>query len=156
MLDALITQVPADEEPLWKYYYRCMPLVLSMEKSPFYFLIPTPGTIGGLFSQILSGEEIAREKAIQFLSNSVADYGKKVLHNSPETEGYLVEEVKKVGLVYMFLPNKPAATNKATSKKAGNQNFELLGGCLCDTGTSFIPVRNLISYRVYMGVILPE
>ena len=29
-------------------------------------------------------------------------------------------------------------------------------GCLHDTGTSFIPVWNLISYHVYMGVILPE
>ena len=29
-------------------------------------------------------------------------------------------------------------------------------GCLHDTGTSFIPVRNLISYHVYMEVILPE
>ena len=29
-------------------------------------------------------------------------------------------------------------------------------GCLHDTGTSFIPVRNLISYRVYIGVILSE
>ena len=29
-------------------------------------------------------------------------------------------------------------------------------GCLRDTGMSFIPVRNLISYRVYMEVILPE
>ena len=34
--------------------------------------------------------------------------------------------------------------------------IKYLRGCLHDTGTSFIPVRNLISYRVYMGVILQE
>ena len=55
-----------------------------------------PGTIGGLFSQILSGEEVSRESAIKFLNSVVEEYGKIVLHPSHETEEYLVEEIKKV------------------------------------------------------------
>lgn len=59
------------------------------------FKMEPKGTIGGLFSQILSGEEASRESAIKFLSGAVEEYGKKVLHPSPETEEYLVEEIKK-------------------------------------------------------------
>ena len=62
-------------------------------------IINSSGTIGGLFSQILSGDEHVREKAIKFLSVTVAEYGKQVLHKSPETEEYLVEEVKKVCII---------------------------------------------------------
>ena len=54
------------------------------------------GTIGGLFSQILNGEEVSRESAINFLSSVVEEYGKTVLHPSQETEEFLVEEIKKV------------------------------------------------------------
>ena len=39
---------------------------------------------------------MSRESAIKFLSGAVEEYGKKVLHASPETEEYLVEEIKKV------------------------------------------------------------
>lgn len=66
------------------------------------WLLNPSGTIGGLFSQILSGEEVSRESAIKFLSGAVEEYGKKVLHPSPETEEYLVEEIKKASLeIYM-------------------------------------------------------
>lgn len=54
------------------------------------------GTIGGIFSQILSGEEHVREKAIKFLSGAVTEHGKQYLHPKKETEEYLVEETKKV------------------------------------------------------------
>ena len=67
-------------------------IILKFFSNPFH----GPGTIGGLFSQILSGEEASRESAIKFLSSAVEEYGKKVLHPSPETEEYLVEEIKKV------------------------------------------------------------
>ncbi|XP_068671795.1 apoptosis inhibitor 5-like [Montipora foliosa] len=59
------------------------------------FKMEPKGTIGGLFSQILNGEEVSRESAIKFLSSVVEEYGKTVLHPSQETEEYLVEEIKK-------------------------------------------------------------
>nr|QMS47769.1 apoptosis inhibitor-5-like protein [Fimbriaphyllia ancora] len=59
------------------------------------FKMEPKGTIGGLFSQILNGEEVSRESAIKFLSGVVEEYGKIVLHPSHETEEYLVEEIKK-------------------------------------------------------------
>ncbi|KAK3729215.1 hypothetical protein QZH41_012253, partial [Actinostola sp. cb2023] len=59
------------------------------------FKMDPKGTIGGIFSQILSGEEHVREKAIKFLNTTVADCGKQTLHPLPETEQYLVEEIKK-------------------------------------------------------------
>ncbi|XP_073245852.1 apoptosis inhibitor 5-like [Porites lutea] len=59
------------------------------------FKMEPKGTIGGLFSQILSGEEVSRESAIKFLSGVVEEYGKTVLNPSQETEEYLVEEIKK-------------------------------------------------------------
>jgi len=59
------------------------------------FKMEPKGTIGGLFSQILSGEEASRESAIKFLSSVMEEYGKAVLHPSHETEEYLVEEIKK-------------------------------------------------------------
>lgn len=60
------------------------------------FKMEPKGTIGGLFSQILNGEEVSRESAINFLSSVVEEYGKAVLHPSQETEEFLVEEIKKV------------------------------------------------------------
>ena len=62
----------------------------------FDYLTQLTGTIGGLFSQILNGEEVSRESAINFLSSVVEEYGKAVLHPSQETEEFLVEEIKKV------------------------------------------------------------
>ncbi|XP_029210992.1 apoptosis inhibitor 5-like [Acropora millepora] len=59
------------------------------------FKMEPKGTIGGLFSQILNGEEVSRESAINFLSSVVEEYGKAVLHPSQETEEFLVEEIKK-------------------------------------------------------------
>ncbi|KAK2565495.1 Apoptosis inhibitor 5-A [Acropora cervicornis] len=40
------------------------------------FKMEPKGTIGGLFSQILNGEEVSRESAINFLSSVVEEYGK--------------------------------------------------------------------------------
>ena len=54
----------------------------------------------------------------------------------------------------LFWQNK---TRKIKLKKERNMSASIvrtrpfLRGCLHDTGTSFIPVRNLISYRVCMG-----
>ncbi|XP_031572790.1 apoptosis inhibitor 5-like [Actinia tenebrosa] len=59
------------------------------------FKMDAKGTIGGIFSQILSGEEHVRDKAIKFLSSTVTQYGKQYLHPKEDTERYIVDEIKK-------------------------------------------------------------
>lgn len=62
------------------------------------------GTLGGIFSQILSGEEHVRERAIKFLSTAVTEHSKQYLHPKQETEEYLVEEIKKVNVMqYIYI-----------------------------------------------------
>ena len=83
------------EECTWRNFFTVSSL-FGVNELLVYSNLFLLGTIGGLFSQILSGEEAARESAIKFLKSVVEEFGKKVLHPSPETEEYLVEEIKKV------------------------------------------------------------
>lgn len=55
------------------------------------------GTLGGLFSQILQGEDIVRERAIKFLSAKLKTLPEDVL--TKEVEDYIFVETKKVGIL---------------------------------------------------------
>ena len=53
------------------------------------------GTLGGLFSQILSGEDLVRERAIKFLNSRL-----KLGSSDPlpkEVEEFIIEKTKEVG-----------------------------------------------------------
>lgn len=52
------------------------------------------GTLGGLFSQILQGEDIVRERAIKFLSTKLKTLPDEVL--TKEVEELVLTESKKV------------------------------------------------------------
>lgn len=52
------------------------------------------GTLGGLFSQILQGEDIVRERAIKFLSTKLKTLPDEVL--TKEVEELILTESKKV------------------------------------------------------------
>ena len=52
--------------------------------------------LGGIFSQIISEDDIVREKAIKFLSYSVQTLLKDVFHPNAEIEMYLFQEIRKV------------------------------------------------------------
>ena len=65
-------------------------------RSGSYILLFVPGTLGGIFSQIVSEDDIVREKAIKFLTYSVQLLLKEVFHPNPEVESYLFQEIKKV------------------------------------------------------------
>ncbi|MEQ2218194.1 hypothetical protein XENOCAPTIV_030911, partial [Xenoophorus captivus] len=52
------------------------------------------GTLGGLFSQILQGEDIVRERAIKFLSTKLKTLTEDVM--TKEVEEYVFAETKKV------------------------------------------------------------
>lgn len=54
------------------------------------------GTLGGLFSQILQGEDIVRERAIKFLSGKLKTLPEDVM--TKEVEDYIFAETKKVGI----------------------------------------------------------
>ncbi|XP_029952768.1 apoptosis inhibitor 5 [Salarias fasciatus] len=58
------------------------------------FKMDAKGTLGGLFSQILQGEDIVRERAIKFLSNKVKTLPEDVM--TKEVEDYIFAETKKV------------------------------------------------------------
>ncbi|XP_041652575.1 apoptosis inhibitor 5 [Cheilinus undulatus] len=58
------------------------------------FKIDAKGTLGGLFSQILQGEDIVRERAIKFLSAKLKTLPEDVL--TKEVEEYVFAETKKV------------------------------------------------------------
>ena len=58
------------------------------------------GTLGGLFSQILSGEDLVRERAIKFL-NSRLKLGSS--DNLPkEVEDFIIDKTKEVGLLFII------------------------------------------------------
>lgn len=52
------------------------------------------GTLGGLFSQILQGEDVVRERAIKFLSAKLRAMPEESL--TKEVEDYILTETKKV------------------------------------------------------------
>lgn len=52
------------------------------------------GTLGGLFSQILHGEDIVRERAIKFLSTKLKTMPEDIM--TKEVEDHIYAETKKV------------------------------------------------------------
>ncbi|KAG7456358.1 hypothetical protein MATL_G00251420 [Megalops atlanticus] len=58
------------------------------------FKIDAKGTLGGLFTQILQGEDIVRERAIKFLSTKMRVLPEDVM--TKEVEDYIFTEIKKV------------------------------------------------------------
>uniref|UniRef100_A0A7N8Y339 Apoptosis inhibitor 5 n=1 Tax=Mastacembelus armatus TaxID=205130 RepID=A0A7N8Y339_9TELE len=58
------------------------------------FKTDAKGTLGGLFSQILQGEDIVRERAIKFLSTKLKTLPEDVM--TKEVEDYVFAETKKV------------------------------------------------------------
>ncbi|XP_065070517.1 apoptosis inhibitor 5-like [Rhopilema esculentum] len=63
-------------------------LVSLIKKNP-------KGALGGIFSQIVSEDDVVREKAIKFLNYSVQLLLKEVFHPNPDMEMFLFEEIKK-------------------------------------------------------------
>lgn len=59
------------------------------------------GTLGGLFSQILQGEDIVRERAIKFLSTKLKTLPEEVL--TKEVEEFILTESKKVSVFNFVL-----------------------------------------------------
>lgn len=69
--------------------------LLSVVKVCVFFDFCILGTLGGLFSQILQGEEdIVRERAIKFLSTKLKTLPEEVL--TKEVEELILTESKKV------------------------------------------------------------
>lgn len=64
-----------------------------MAKQPV-FLYCVSATLGGLFSQILQGEDIVRERAIKFLSIKLKTLPEDTM--TKEVEDYVFTETKKV------------------------------------------------------------
>lgn len=58
------------------------------------FKMDAKGTLGGLFSQILQGEDIVRERAIKFLSTKLKTLPEEVL--TKEVEEFILAESRKV------------------------------------------------------------
>ncbi|KAJ8343190.1 hypothetical protein SKAU_G00305190 [Synaphobranchus kaupii] len=58
------------------------------------FKIDAKGTLGGLFTQILQGEDIVRERAIKFLSTKMKTLPEDVM--TKEVEDFIFTETKKV------------------------------------------------------------
>ncbi|KAM8860925.1 apoptosis inhibitor 5 [Synchiropus picturatus] len=58
------------------------------------FKMDAKGTLGGLFSQILQGEDVVRERAIKFLSTKLKTLPEDVM--TKEVEEYIFAETKKV------------------------------------------------------------
>ncbi|XP_054684864.1 apoptosis inhibitor 5 isoform X1 [Grus americana] len=58
------------------------------------FKMDAKGTLGGLFSQILQGEDIVRERAIKFLSTKLKTLPEEVM--TKEVEEFILTESKKV------------------------------------------------------------
>jgi Apoptosis inhibitory protein 5 (API5) len=59
------------------------------------------GTFAGVFNQILSGEEIVRERSIKFLSTRYKSFGSSTI--TKEVEDYVIAEIKKVLQVNLIL-----------------------------------------------------
>jgi len=56
------------------------------------------GTLGGLFSQILQGEDVVRERAIKFLSTKLKTMPDDTM--TKEVEDYIFIETKKVSFIF--------------------------------------------------------
>jgi hypothetical protein len=53
-----------------------------------------PGTLGGIFSQILSGDDLIRERCIKFLTVKIIALGHDII--TKDAEEHLISECKKV------------------------------------------------------------
>lgn len=53
-----------------------------------------PGTLGGIFSQILSGDDLIRERCIKFLTVKIKALGHDII--TKDAEEHLISECKKV------------------------------------------------------------
>ncbi|XP_069019063.1 apoptosis inhibitor 5 isoform X1 [Embiotoca jacksoni] len=58
------------------------------------FKMDAKGTLGGMFSQVLQGEDVVRERAIKFLSTKLKTLSEEVM--TKEVEEYVFAETKKV------------------------------------------------------------
>ncbi|XP_061576736.1 apoptosis inhibitor 5 isoform X3 [Cololabis saira] len=58
------------------------------------FKMDAKGTLGGLFSQILQGEDVVRDRAVKFLSGKLRTLSEEVM--TKEVEEYVFTETKKV------------------------------------------------------------
>lgn len=75
-----------------------MAQLLSFKIIGVSWFILLSGTLGGLFSQILQGEDIVRERAIKFLSTKLKTLPEEVL--TKEVEEFILAESKKVSILH--------------------------------------------------------
>lgn len=61
-----------------------------------------PGTLAGLFSQILQGDDVVRERAIKFLSTKLKTLPEDVM--TKEVDDYVFAETKKVRVFIAAAP----------------------------------------------------
>lgn len=59
-----------------------------------FFLFLFSGTLGGIFSQILSGDDLVRERCIKFLTVKIKSIGHDII--TKDAEELLISECKKV------------------------------------------------------------
>lgn len=60
----------------------------------FFFFVLLSGTLGGIFSQILSGDDLVRERCIKFLTVKIKSLGHDII--TKDAEELLISECKKV------------------------------------------------------------
>lgn len=60
----------------------------------FFCLFLFSGTLGGIFSQILSGDDLVRERCIKFLTVKIKSIGHDII--TKDAEELLISECKKV------------------------------------------------------------
>jgi hypothetical protein len=59
-----------------------------------FVLLLFSGTLGGIFSQILSGDDLVRERCIKFLTVKIKSLGHDII--TKDAEELLISECKKV------------------------------------------------------------
>jgi len=69
-------------------------LLVSVIVIFFFFLFCFSGTLGGIFSQILSGDDLVRERCIKFLTVKIKSLGHDII--TKDAEELLISECKKV------------------------------------------------------------
>ena len=60
-----------------------------------------PGTLGGVFTQILQGEDIIRERAIKFLKSKIVTLDDELW--TKDVEDFVITETRKVIVVVCSL-----------------------------------------------------
>jgi hypothetical protein len=69
--------------------------------SPTYCVTLVVGTLAGIFSQILNGDDLSREQCLKFLTIKLKSQGQEILNK--ESEELLIAESKKVLQVTFLL-----------------------------------------------------